>query len=98
MGTSRGSIPWLNTNWRAYASLHALDAGILDVKLKGLRTFPLARTLTERRVQVVFSGFCVTGVPADFASTPVLAKPFRTRDLEAALGAALDRTDRRHCQ
>ncbi|HEX7369894.1 MAG TPA: response regulator [Rhodanobacteraceae bacterium] len=74
----------------------ALDAAVLDVNLNGVRTFPIAETLLERRVPFVFStGYGATGVPEKFGAAPVLAKPFRRKDLEVALKAALECADTR---
>lgn len=75
---------------KALAASLVLDAAVLDVNLNGMRTFPVAEVLMAKRVPFVFStGYDALGIPEGFRSAPVLAKPFRRADLEAALRAAL---------
>lgn len=69
----------------------AFDAAVLDVNLNGVCTFPIAEALSARRIPFVFSTrYGPTGIPDAFRAAPVLAKPFRGRDMEVALRAALD--------
>lgn len=68
----------------------AFDIAILDVNLNGRNTFPIADSLTERGVAfVVATGYGATNLPQSLQRVPILQKPFRQRDLERALRAAL---------
>lgn len=79
----------------AMAAALTLDAAVLDVNLNGVRTFPVAETLSARRIPFLFStGYGATGIPDGLKPAPVLTKPFRRKDLELALRATLDGADR----
>jgi CheY-like chemotaxis protein len=66
------------------------DVAILDVNLNGERTFPIAEVLAARGVGFVFAtGYGASSLPASFAKTPVLQKPFHQQELEHALRLAL---------
>jgi CheY-like chemotaxis protein len=67
-----------------------LDAAILDVNLAGERSFAVADLLSERGIPFLFAtGYGLQGIDERYRGRPVLQKPFRTHDLDAAL-AALD--------
>lgn len=61
----------------ALADVDPLDLAILDNNLGGrTRSDAVARRLRERNVPFVFmSGYGDAGIPADFATTPILPKP-----------------------
>ena len=64
----------------------ALDGAVLDVNLGGEKVFPVAEALAARGVPFIFAtGYGVAGVAAQYADTPVLAKPFQSQMLEQAL-------------
>ena len=66
------------------------DIAVLDVNLNGRNTFPIADSLAERGVAfVVATGYGATSLPRSLQRVPILQKPFRQRDLERALRAAL---------
>ena len=74
----------------AKAKSLAFDIAILDVNLNGRKAFSIADLLAERGVAfVVATGYSVISLPASLQRAPVLQKPFRRRDLERALRAAL---------
>jgi DNA-binding response OmpR family regulator len=61
---------------RELARAERLDGAVLDVKLDGDTTFPLAQELLERGVPVLFTtGFDSSILPERFRSSPCLAKP-----------------------
>jgi DNA-binding response OmpR family regulator len=61
---------------RDLARAERLDGAVLDVKLDGETTFPLAQELLERGVPVLFTtGFDRSILPERFRSSPCLAKP-----------------------
>jgi CheY-like chemotaxis protein len=69
----------------------AIDVAVLDVNLAGRPVFELADTLRARQVPMVFStGYGVKGLREVDRDVPVLGKPFRADDLEAALRRALE--------
>jgi len=68
----------------------AFDIVILDVNLNGRPTFSIADSLAEQGVAfVIATGYGATSLPEPLQSVPFLQKPFRQRDLERALRAAL---------
>ncbi|MCH6485384.1 response regulator [Pseudoxanthomonas sp. LH2527] len=73
---------------QALGQLPALDTdmAVVDVNLAGTESFPVADALRERGIPFLFTtGYGQHGLPERFADTPVLAKPFRRHDIEAAL-------------
>ncbi len=74
----------------------AFDLAIVDVNLNGDRSFRVPETLLDRRVPFILStGYGFSGLPAAFRGTPLIAKPFKLKDLAAALHAALDSCEAR---
>lgn len=73
---------------QALADLEAneIDLAVVDVNLGGTESFPVADALRERGIPFLFTtGYGQQGLPARFADAPVLAKPYRRHDIEAAL-------------
>ena len=74
----------------ALAENEALDAAVLDVNLGGDRSYPIADILARRGIPFVFA----TGYGALHESAqpaPLIEKPYREVDVEAALTALLAR-------
>jgi DNA-binding response OmpR family regulator len=72
------------------ATEEPLDAAVLDVELRGGRVFPAAEALARRGVPFVFlTGYEPVMLPANLRGRPLLAKPFATARLPAALAAAV---------
>ncbi len=66
------------------------DLAMLDVNLAGQTSFPVAEILVRRGIPFLFAtGYGVKGIAEEYRSYPVLQKPFRARDLEQALSAAV---------
>jgi CheY-like chemotaxis protein len=64
------------------------DAAMLDVNLKGEKSYPVADALTQRGIPFVFStGYGDHGDHPEFADRPLLRKPYVRRALVAALAA-----------
>jgi DNA-binding response OmpR family regulator len=64
------------------ARREAFDAAILDVKLDGDVTFPLAEELLTRGVPIVLAtGYDVASLPENFQGIPHLRKPFGDTDV-----------------
>lgn len=62
------------------------EAAVMDVNLGGEQSFPIADALVERGIPLLFTtGYGSAGLPEQYRDYPVLAKPFRKHDLEAAL-------------
>ena len=67
----------------------SFDVAMLDVNLAGQASFPVAEALAKRGIPFLFAtGYGVQGIAEEFREAPVLQKPFRARDLDAALRAA----------
>ena len=74
----------------ALARSEPLDAGVLDVALNGVTSFPVADALIDRAVPVIFAtGYAAETFPDRFASTPKLTKPVSRKTLERAFRAVL---------
>ncbi len=68
----------------------AFDVAILDVNVGGERIDPVADLLAQRGVPFLFAtGYGATSLPEGHRDRIVLAKPYRTQDVRAALNAAL---------
>lgn len=53
------------------------DLALLDVNLAGHRVYPVADALQSRQIPFIFLTGCEEGdLPARFAGTPMLVKPF----------------------
>ncbi|WP_419730891.1 response regulator [Lichenicola sp.] len=63
-----------------------LDVALLDVNLAGTLSYPIAVMLLGRNIPFVFaSGYDELVLPEPMRNVPVLAKPFRTHELDHAL-------------
>jgi len=61
----------------AMLDAEAIDAAVLDVNLKGQKSYPVADALAARGVPFVFStGYNEDSLPNSYQSFPVLQKPF----------------------
>ena len=66
------------------------DLAILDVNVSGENVEPVAERLASRGVPFVFAtGYGEAGVPLRFRDRPVVPKPFRSDQLEAAIHKAV---------
>jgi CheY-like chemotaxis protein len=67
---------------------NTFDAAMLDVNLRGEKSYPVADALALRGIPFVFStGYGHHGDRPDFADRPVLRKPYLKGHLVAALTA-----------
>jgi CheY-like chemotaxis protein len=74
------------------AATAELDLAVLDMNLRGERSFPVAEILREREVPFMFStGYGTDGLPAEFSGSPVLSKPFSAKALQEKLSYVLAR-------
>jgi DNA-binding response OmpR family regulator len=75
------------------AARERLDAALLNVGLRGERSFPVAEALAARGVPFVFlSGAAARNLPpGPLAAAPRLDKPYLLEDVLAALAAAARR-------
>lgn len=68
-----------------------LDAACLDLDLRSETSWPVAEALAARGTPfLILSGRMQPEIPARFAGTPVLGKPFMSRELAATLGRLLE--------
>lgn len=66
------------------------DAAVLDVNLAGELAFSIAERLDEARIPFVFvTGYGRSGIPDQWASRPVIQKPFELETLASALASVL---------
>lgn len=67
------------------AEAHDFDAAVLDVNLHGKDSYPLARKLREKGVDVVFAtGYGIEPLPDDLAEVETVAKPYSVESIRAA--------------
>jgi CheY-like chemotaxis protein len=65
------------------------DCAIVDLKLHGQETFEVARILTRRNIPFAFfTGYSAESL-REYASQPVLSKPFAEADLKGILDQLL---------
>lgn len=65
-----------------------IDLAVVDVNLGGESSFPVADVLQRRGIPFLFTtGYGQMGLPEPYSALPVLQKPFRKKDLQAALQA-----------
>ena len=66
------------------------DLAILDVNVAGENVEPVAQALAARGLPFIFAtGYGEAGVPLGYRNRPVVAKPFRSEQLEDAIQRAL---------
>jgi DNA-binding response OmpR family regulator len=76
----------------AFIESQPIEAAILDVNLNGIQSFEIAAALDKRGVPFMFStGYGAIVVEERYRTRPVLQKPFRQEDLEAAVNVMLAR-------
>jgi CheY-like chemotaxis protein len=72
----------------ALARESIFDAAMLDVNLAGEPSFPVADLLVERGIPFLFAtGYGRAGLEERFRAFPILQKPFRAAELQAALAS-----------
>lgn len=65
------------------------DAGILDVNIRGDKSYPIAQQLTDEGTPFIFAtGYGDALHPPEFANVPTVAKPYRPEDIVQALSIA----------
>ena len=75
---------------QAVLAQHRPDAVILDVNLGGDSGFQLAQSLVDAKIPFVFAtGYGRHGLPEQWATRPIMEKPFKMETLHAVLGAIL---------
>lgn len=80
---------------REKAGTAQVDLAILDVNLAGERVFPVAQILRGRGVPFLFStGYGASGLPEEFAQSPVLHKPFSENELQLKIALTLNKQAR----
>jgi len=69
-----------------------IDLAILDVRLQGQPSEPVARVLQGRGIPFIFAtGYRISEIEREFEAVPTLSKPFRSADLAHAITLVLDR-------
>ena len=76
----------------ALARTIEVDLAILDIRLQGQSSEPVARALQERGIPFIFAtGYRTSEIDQEFEAVPTLSKPFRADDLARAMRLALER-------
>ncbi len=69
----------------------AIDAAILDMNIAGVKVYPVAERLRERRIPIVFAtGYGLNGIEAEWHVYPILQKPYTVDQIGRALAESLD--------
>jgi CheY-like chemotaxis protein len=72
------------------------DVAVLDMRIDGILTFPVADILVRRNLPYVFAtAIMPTNVPAQHWGRPVLAKPFEHDEVRRVLDQSLAQSSRR---
>lgn len=75
-----------------FAGQADVDFAILDINLKGQKSFPVAEILRRRAIPFVFaSGYGSAGLPNEFQNERTLQKPYKTLELKQAMEEAFAR-------
>jgi CheY-like chemotaxis protein len=71
-----------------------IDAAVLDINVRGERSYAVARLLRRRGIPFVFAtGYGHVEGEADLGDVPIVGKPYRAADLGARLAALLGTGD-----
>jgi DNA-binding response OmpR family regulator len=72
----------------------AIDGAILDIDLRGEKSFPFAEILAEQGIPFVFmSGYANADLPAQLRGAPLVSKPVSRAQLALALNNILQDRD-----
>ena len=76
---------------REAARQQLLDGAVLDLKLGRHLCFPVCAILDARRIPFIFlTGYGdLSMIPVELRSTPVICKPFESREMKSALATML---------
>lgn len=67
-----------------------IDGAVLDVNLRGERSYSIAAMLVEKGIPYVFAtGYGEAGLDAAYRSVPIVQKPFQASELIRALAKAM---------
>lgn len=84
---------WMAANTKealAVLDQHRPHAVVLDVNLGGDSGYRLAQTLSDAKIPFVFAtGYGRHGLPEQWATRPIIQKPFKLDMLASVLGALL---------
>lgn len=71
---------------RELAEHEAIDAAILDVRIRSEKAYPICEILSARGIPFVLtSGYAAWDLPLKWADRPTLAKPYTSEMLQTAL-------------
>jgi len=62
-----------------------VDLAILDIKINGVRSYPVAEVLKRRGIPLIFITGYLVGRIAKYPEVKILSKPFSFADLEHAI-------------
>jgi DNA-binding NtrC family response regulator len=89
-GTVVGPAPSVAASFGLMAD-HTLDGALLDIRLRGETSFPLADVLSVLGIPFVFvSGLSSALMPYTHRDRPLFDKPYNTRDVISALAGLVE--------
>jgi two-component sensor histidine kinase/CheY-like chemotaxis protein len=72
------------------AQCNNVQAGILDINVRGEKIYPIADMLTQRQIPFIFvTGYSADSIDPRFTHVPILQKPIEPQKLRAALSGRL---------
>jgi DNA-binding NtrC family response regulator len=71
---------------RALAASEDIDAALVDIRIRGDKSFPICEILKGRGIPFVLtSGYADWAMPVEWMDRPQLPKPYKLEDVEVAL-------------
>jgi DNA-binding NtrC family response regulator len=71
---------------RTLAEDEDIDAALVDIRIRGAKSFPICEILKRRRIPFVLtSGYADWAMPVEWADRLQLPKPYKLEDVELAL-------------
>jgi response regulator RpfG family c-di-GMP phosphodiesterase len=81
-----GPAPTVAMALRLLDATPVLDGAILDINLRGEKSFPVADALHERSIPFVFTtGYAASMIPEPYRSMPRFEKPVTMQDVVRAI-------------
>lgn len=75
---------------RVLAQDEDIDAAIVDIRIRGDKSFPICEILASRGIPFVLtSGYADWTIPKEWQDRPQLPKPYKLEDVELALSNLL---------
>jgi CheY-like chemotaxis protein len=89
-----GPVPDVTAALNLLDGSHVIDGAVLDIKLGGKPSFPIADVLASRRIPYLFStGYDRQALPEQYQAIPRCEKPVTPESIRGALASLLQVKD-----